>query len=185
MAFDRKAGTILAATRRAGRALRSAIAGSVAAFALSATAAAPDPLAGHGLLLGAGPDFGAPSARVWRRSVAGVEVRGDRDLWRGVRPTFGLGVTRAGSVLATAGAYRVFRIGPVAATPHFGPALFHDGRAGLDARALVQFRSGIDLFVPVGETVALGLGVYHVSNAGITSHSANLDVVQLSVLLRR
>lgn len=117
--------------------------------------------------------------------MAGVELRGDRDLWRGVRPVFGLGATREGSVLATAGVYRVFRIGPVAATPHFGPALFHDGRAGLDARALLQFRSGIDVFVPVGETVALGLGIYHVSNAGITSRSANLDVVRVSLLRRR
>ena len=76
------------------------------------------------------------------------------------------------------------QLGPVELTPHFDLGLFQDGRGGFDARELVQFRSGLDLLVPLGPRMSVGLGYYHVSSARITRRSADLDVVRLALSWR-
>ena len=96
--------------------------------------------------------------------------------------TFSL--NRRGGVMVGAGLYLPGQLGAVEVTPHFSVVAWQDGRGGFEVRELVQFRSGIDLAVPVSPTTSVGLGIFHVSNAGITRRSANLDVVRLAVLWR-
>jgi hypothetical protein len=167
--------------------LRALLAAAIALpLALAAPALASDrPVtAGAGALVSFGPDFGAGSGRAWREGFATFEYRSDRRLWRGLRPIYGFAASGQGAVYGTVGLHGAFSLGPVEVTPHFSVGLFQDGRGGFDSRELLQFRSGIDAFLPVGRNAALGLGIYHVSNARITSRSANLDVVRLSLLWR-
>ena len=162
-----------------------------AALALTCLAAAATPAVaqdrpagGGAVLLSFGPDLGASGTRTWREGYATAEYRSDRPLWRGVRPLYGLALSRQGAVLATVGVHGVLRLGPVEVTPHFGLGLWQDGRGRFDGRELLQFRSGIDAFLPLSDRASVGLGYYHVSNAGITRRSADLDVIRLSLLWR-
>ena len=159
----------------------------VALLALAAPAAAQSwgPAAsGPAFVISAGPDFGAGSSRAWRESFATFEYRSDRAIWRGVRPLYSFSVARHGAVLGTVGVHGVFQLGRVEVTPHFGVGLYQDGRGSFDRRELLQFRSGIDAFLPVTDRVSVGIGYYHVSNARITNRSADLDVIRLSILWR-
>jgi hypothetical protein len=136
------------------------------------------------VLFSFGPDYGAGSSQAWNEGYLTAEFRSDRDLWRGVRPIYGLAVSREGAVLGTVGVHASFQLGAVEVTPHFSLGLWQDGEGSFDEDELIQFRTGIDAFLPLSPDVSLGLGVYHVSNAGITSRSADLDVVRLSLLWR-
>lgn len=138
---------------------------------------------GPALLFSVGPDFGAGRSRAWREGFASLERRSDTPLRFGLRPLQSVSVGRHGAVLATVGVHAVWRVGPVTVTPHFGPGLYHGG-GRFDAKELLQFRSGVDVFLPLTERTAIGLGIVHVSNARITRRSANLDIVRLSILWR-
>lgn len=174
------------------RSLRRALAAAALALPLAlatAPAAEADPqrpiTAGAGALFSYGPDYGAGSARAWRDGFATFELRSDRRLWQGLRPIYSFAASGQGAIYGAVGLHGAFSLGPVEITPHLSVGLFQDGRGGFEARELLQFRSGIDAFLPLGPNTALGLGIYHVSNAGITRRSADLDVVRLSILWRR
>lgn len=141
--------------------------------------------AGAGALFSYGPDYGAGSDRAWREGFATFELRSDRRLRYGLRPIYSFAVSGQGAVYGAVGLHGAVSLGPVEITPHFSVGLFQDRRTGFDARELLQFRSGLDAFLPLGPDLAVGLGLYHVSNARITRRSANLDVVRLSLLWRR
>ena len=131
-----------------------------------------------------GPDYGGRSSEIWRRAVATGEIRSGRTALAGLRPVYSFAVTRRGGVMAGAGLHTGLQLGAVEVTPHFSVLLWQDGRGGFTTRELVQFRTGIDLFVPLSRDTSVGLGYYHVSNAGLTRRSANLDVLRLGVLWR-
>jgi hypothetical protein len=155
---------------------------TLAAAACCAMPAAADDR--RAVLLSFGPDYGAGSSRAWNEGYLTAEHRSDRDLWRGLRPIYGLAVSREGAALGTVGVFAAFQLGAVEITPHFSLGLWQDGAGGFDEDELIQFRTGIDAFLPLSPDVSVGLGIYHVSNAGITSRSADLDVVRLSLLWR-
>ena len=166
---------------------RAARALLLSACALAA-GALPGPVAaqqGPAFLASFGPDYGAGSAQAFDAGYATFEYRSAQRIWRGLRPIYAFSVSREGAILGTAGVHAVFRLGAVEVTPHFGIGLWQDGRGGFDSRELIQFRSGIDAFLPLSPAVSVGLGIYHVSNAGLTNRSADLDVVRLSLLWRR
>jgi hypothetical protein len=168
---------------------RATTAPLLAALALAAAVPAIVPGAasaqeGRAFLLSFGPDYGAGSDRAWDEGYATLEYRSDRRLWLGLRPLYSFSVSREGAILGTAGVHAVFRLGPVDITPHFGIGLWQDGSGGFESRELIQFRTGIDALLPLSPAVSVGLGIYHVSNAGITSRSADLDVVRLALQWR-
>lgn len=152
-----------------------------AGFVPRAAAAADDSAS---FLVSFGPDYGAGTKRAWREGFATFEYRSGRRLWRGIKPVYSFAVSREGAMLGAVGLYGGFRLGPVEITPHFSVGLYQDGIGGFDAKELLQFRSGIDALVPLSDTVSLGLGIYHVSNADITRRSADLDVARLSIVWR-
>ncbi len=141
-------------------------------------------LPGSALLLSYGPDLGRDTSNQWRHSIATMELRPDQPWFGEIKPIWSLGLSARGAVYVAGGIRADFELGPVLVTPHFSLALYQDGRGGFDADELVQFRTGIDAFVPISDRTMVGLGYYHMSNAGLTSQSANLDVVRLSVLTR-
>jgi hypothetical protein len=169
-------------TVRASFRAAAALTAALGAAALPGPATAGDRPA---FLVSVGPDYGAGSDRAWREGYATFEYRSAQRIWWELRPLYSFAVSRQGAVLGTAGVHAVFRLGPFDVTPHFGVGLWQDGRGGFDSKELIQFRTGIDAFVPLSATVSVGLGIYHVSNAGLTNRSADLDVVRLSLMWRR
>ena len=133
-------------------------------------------------LLGYGPDFGESGAGKWRAAQLSAEYRSANRLVGPLRPIYSFSVSRKGGIMGGVGVFGVIPLGPVEVTPHFSLGLWQDGSGGFDADELIQFRSGIDFFVPVSANARVGLGIYHVSNAGITNRSADQDVVRLSVM---
>ena len=133
-------------------------------------------------LLGYGPDFGESGAGKWRAAQLSAEYRSANRLVGPLRPIYSFSVSRDGGIMGGVGLHGMFPLGPVEVTPHFSLGLWQDGSGGFEARELIQFRSGIDFFVPVTANTRIGLGYFHVSNAGITRRSADQDVIRLAVM---
>ena len=160
-----------------------------AAAAAIAAMAAPAPLVAGDWVFAAGPDYGVGAAQAWRAAFVTVEYRSTTPLvtvWDvPLNPVWSVSGNRRGAALATWGVHASFALGPVEVTPHFGVGLYQSGQGGAGrGKELLQFRSGIDAFLPLTDRTALGLGIVHVSNARITSRSANLDIVRLSLRQR-
>ncbi len=133
-------------------------------------------------LLSYGPDLGQGGGSEWRKAQLTGEIRSATQILGPLRPLYSFSVSRDGGFMGGVGLFGVFGLGAVEVTPHFSLGLWQDGPGSFDADELIQFRSGIDFFVPVTANMRIGLGYFHVSNAGITSRSANQDVIRLAVL---
>lgn len=163
--------------------------GVLAVTATLAALAAPAPLVAGDWVFTVGPDLGRGSTKAAESTFLTIEYRSPTALatiW-GVplQPIWSLSGNNRGAVLATWGVHTAFSLGPVEVTPHFGVGLYQSGQGGAGrGKELLQFRSGIDAFVPINDRTAVGLGIAHVSNARITSRSANLDIVRLSLRQR-
>lgn len=133
-------------------------------------------------LLSYGPDLGESGGGKWRAAQLTGEIRSGTPLFGPLRPIYSFSVSRDGGIMGGVGVHGMFPLGPVEVTPHFSLGLWQDGSGGFEARELIQFRSGIDFFVPVTANTRIGLGYFHVSNAGITRRSADQDVIRLAVM---
>ncbi len=163
--------------------LRKAAVAFVLALGLAGPAAVPANAQGT-VLLSYGPDFGQPSQDRWRGGYLTLEQRPDRVIWSALSPIYSFGISGKGDGYVSAGLRADVPLGQWLLTPHFSLAFYQASGGGFDSRELIQFRTGFDAFVPVTQQVWLGLGYYHMSNAGITRKSADLDVVRLGVLWR-
>lgn len=159
---------------------RALVLALVPLLALTAPSAQAQPFGGEALL-SLGPDLGGSGNRT---AVFTGEIRPAREVWAGLQPIYSFSVTERGGILGGAGLMGDYRLGAVRITPNFSLVLFQDGSGGFDSRELIQFRTGIDLLVPLTPATSVGLGYFHVSNAGITRRSADMDVVRLSVVWR-
>lgn len=100
------------------------------------------------------------------RSEAGLELRLRDGLPWGLAPIVGVAGNEADGVWLHLGLARSFARGPVRLTPSFAVAHYERER-GKNLGGELQFRSGIELshLWPGGSEI--GLGFYHLSNAGI------------------
>ena len=160
--------------------LRGLFAGLLTLMLGSAAQAGDRPAA----LLSYGPDLGASGGGKWRAAQLAGEIRSAREVLGPLRPIYSFAVSRRGGVMGGVGVHGLVPLGPLELTPHFSLGLWQDGPGGFDARELVQFRSGIDLFLPITPDISVGVGYYHVSNASLTRRSADEDVIRLAVLWR-
>lgn len=98
-------------------------------------------------------------------------------VWRELRPFWGVGVSVDGALFVSAGLRREFRLGNVTIMPYFGPALYQaDVGGGFRSDELLQFRTGVEVSYAFSDQMRAGVGFYHLSNAGLTAGSADLDV---------
>ena len=110
-----------------------------------------------------------------------IEYRGSSDLWRGVRPLAGIGMTTRGVGYARAGLYRDFSLNQRwILTPHFsvGAAARRDGT---DLGNTIEFLTGLDLFYGLQNGWRVGATLSHVSNGGLADN--NPGVENLGILL--
>lgn len=104
--------------------------------------------------------------------------------WK-LKPIYGVGVSSDGAAYVTAATRRDFKVGPIMITPYTGPILYQsDPGSKWEGRELIQFRTGIDVVIPVTNALSVGAGFYHISNAGLTTRSAEIDVSRISVQYR-
>jgi len=104
--------------------------------------------------------------------------------WK-LKSIYGAGVSTDGAAYVTAATRRDFKVGPVMITPYTGPILYQSKLgSNWEGRELIQFRTGIDVVIPLTDALSVGAGFYHISNAGLTRRSAEIDVSRISVQYR-
>lgn len=101
-----------------------------------------------------------------------------------VVPVLGLGATDEEAFFGRAGLQRPFPLGTSAwrLVPSFEIALFEDGD-GKDLGSVLEFRSGLELRAELRNGTAVGIGFYHLSNAGIDDRNPGANSLLLRFLL--
>ena len=135
-----------------------------------------------------GPEVDVRGGRRLSRNFASLEYLPESRGPLGTKPVFAASLSSGGAGFVSAGLRQDYRLGPLQVTPHFSVAAWHSGQHGVETRELLQFRTGLDLYLSLTERTALGLGFYHLSNAqltrSITPFSADVDVFRLGLLHR-
>ncbi|MCU9849074.1 acyloxyacyl hydrolase [Defluviimonas sp. WL0024] len=122
------------------------------------------------------------TALVGSRNHWSVDYLPDGELFWGLQPLYGLGAFGDGGAYLTAGLRKDFHWGRITLTPHTGTALFESGQSGtfIDDET-IQFRTGLDISLPLNERLAVSLGYFHMSNAGLNKASADADTFRLGL----
>jgi hypothetical protein len=132
------------------------------------------------------PQGRAVAARGAQRSTTmDVEWRPDTlgswSLPWGLKPVVAAGAFADGGAWLGTGVRKDFRLGPLGISPHTGPVLYQSRLAdGARSNEWLQFRTGFDVWLPLGTNARVGVGHYHLSNAQITRGSADTDAWRLS-----
>ncbi len=159
----------------------AAIAASLAFFQPDSGMQAGDPASGRvAFSLGANINDSTSAAR---DGIATLTWRPERDWRLGLKPGLALGLAEDAGFVALE-LRKDFRWGNVTVTPFIGPALWQAGGGGLDADELLQVRTGFDVAVRLGDRLELSAGTYHISNAQVTTGSADIDVITAGGALR-
>lgn len=110
-----------------------------------------------------------------------IEGRPSREIAWGFKPVYSMGLSVDGAGFVGYGVRKDYRWGDLQLTPFFGPVLYQQQIGRFEAKQLVQFRTGFDVIYNVTPSVGMGLGMYHISNAGLTSESAGIDVTRFTL----
>lgn len=104
-------------------------------------------------------------------------------LWR-VRPQVG-GMANMDGALYGYGGIVLPLEGPggLLISPSFSAGAYRQGNS-LDLGSVLEFRSGIQLELPVGDRAGVGLFLYHLSNASIGDRNPGTEVLGLGYVLR-
>ena len=135
------------------------------------------------IVLGAGLTAFARHNEQVRETTAFLDLdyRGSTDLWRGVKPLVGLGMTTQSVAYVRGGVYRDFNLTPSwIFTAHFSAGAAAR-REGTDLGNTIEFLTGLDLFYRLQNGWRLGVTLSHVSNGGLAENNPGLE--NLGVLL--
>jgi hypothetical protein len=100
-------------------------------------------------------------------------------------PIYAIGVSVDGAIFASAGIGKRFDFFGAEIVPHWSPTLYQRNiENGFSQSELIQFRTGFDISFEVMKDFYVNGGFYHISNAGITSKSAGIDVSHLGMKFR-
>ena len=112
-----------------------------------------------------------------------VEYRGRTDLWRGVKPLAGVGMTTRSVAYARAGLYRDFDLSRRwTFTPHFSVGAA-SRREGTDLGNTIEFLTGVDLFYQLSNGWRFGPTLSHVSNGGLAKNNPGVENLGILVAL--
>jgi hypothetical protein len=111
----------------------------------------------------------------------GVEYRfGEMESFYNIIPTVGLTANSDGGYWAYAGVRYDIELGTSwLLTPSFAVAGYEQG-GGKDLGHGLEFRSGLEIGYVLSEDSRIGLGIYHLSNAGIGDENPGEESVYLS-----
>lgn len=111
----------------------------------------------------------------------GVEYRfGEMESFYNIIPTVGVTANSDGGYWAYAGVRYDFELGTNwLLTPSFAVAGYEQG-GGKDLGHGLEFRSGLELGYALSNDSRIGLGIYHLSNAGIGDENPGEESIYLS-----
>lgn len=110
-----------------------------------------------------------------------VEARPAEEIRWGLKPLYVAGLSVDGAGFAGLGVRKDYRWKDMQITPFTGPVIYQQSLSNFEAKQLLQFRTGFDIIYNVTPAIGMGVGVYHISNAGITSGSAGIDVTRFTL----
>lgn len=109
----------------------------------------------------------------------GLEYRSGYDLIWGVKPFAGIMGSSDSAIYGFAGVHRDFKVGlGFVVTPNVAVGYFEEGD-GVDLDHKVEFRSGIEVAYEFSNAMRLGIGFYHISNAGIGDSNPGTEILSL------
>lgn len=121
---------------------------------------------------------------VGRDGLLTLEARPANELAWGFKPVYSLGLSVDGAAFAGYGVRKDYSWRDVQVTPFFGPVLYQESLGNFQGKQLLQFRTGFDVIYNFSPAVGLGWGFYHISNAGITTESAGIDVSRVTLQIK-
>lgn len=158
-------------------------AGACAALLLACAIAAPRAAAAEDLLavqaggfgVGAGDDTDGELGVAWRPDVS---------YWW-LKPHAGVLAASDGTAYGYAGVLLDIPLwgSGLYLVPSTAVGLYHDGSEAHDLGGPIQFRSGLDILYRLDSGWRVGVGVYHISNAGIYDHNPGEESVLLTVAM--
>jgi lipid A 3-O-deacylase len=99
--------------------------------------------------------------------------------WNIIRPVTGLLTTTGGSAYVYSGiAFEIPIAGSWRVTPAFAPGVVL-ARGDGDLGSAIEFRSSLELSAAAGDSVRLGLGFSHISNAHLGTRNPGVEVLTL------
>jgi hypothetical protein len=113
-----------------------------------------------------------------------IESRPSEEILWSLKPLYVAGLSVDGAGFAGVGVRKDYRWKDFQVTPFTGPVLYQQSLRNFESNQLLQFRTGFDVLYNVTPDVGVGVGVYHISNAGITSASAGIDVTRFTVQIK-
>ena len=97
-------------------------------------------------------------------------------------PVLTIGASEDGLFYVSGGLSAPFHLGNFEIRPHFGPVFYQsDLSDSFDLEEVLQFKTGLDIGYRFTERLSLTAGYNHLSNAKITSESADLDVTHIGL----
>lgn len=108
----------------------------------------------------------------------GLEYR-MRDVWYGVRPTFGFNFDTDGGAYGYGGLNWEIPLGNFQLTPNFMAGLYHEGDSK-DLGGAVEFRSGIELSYQLENQHRVGIAFNHISNASIYNKNPGAETTLIN-----
>jgi len=94
-------------------------------------------------------------------------------------PSHAAGLSADGAAFVTTGLAKRYKLSAFEFTPYWGPTLYQSRLGNWSRRDAIQFRTGIDVSIRMTDDASMFMGMYHISNAGISSKSAGIDVTHL------
>lgn len=119
-----------------------------------------------------------------RENVLSLELKSSSEWFWGFKPTYAAGIGSDGSGYAALGLRKDYRWGNFELSPFIGPAIYQSKVGTWKSEELLQFRSGLNLTYKISDTVDLGVGVYHLSNAKMNTASADKDMRRILLQIR-
>lgn len=108
-----------------------------------------------------------------------AEYRWGSPAWWQLKPFAGLEFTSDSAVYGLGGLYMDWVLAQhIYMTPSVGVGVYSDGD-GKDLGYGIEFRSQLELSYALDDNSRLGLGLSHISNAGIDSHNPGTEVLSL------
>jgi hypothetical protein len=99
-------------------------------------------------------------------------------------PMLTSGVSEDGLFYVSGGVSTAFRLANFELRPHFGPVFYQSRLSGpFELEEALQFKTGYDISYRFTERLSLTAGYHHLSNAQITTESADLNVTHLGLQL--
>lgn len=121
------------------------------------------------------------------RSMYQIEYRAGKEIFKNLRPDFGLFWSRKGAVYLWAGlSYDIYFGRKIVMTPSFAPGLFWKG-GGKGLHFPLEFRSSIELAYVFDNKARFGAQFYHLSHAGLGGKNPGTEdlVFYLALPLRK